>query len=73
MQHSHSKHITSGPHGRLEDAEALILGFYSNRHKGIFIQHSTNVHMHFKTIDSKLAGHVDDIELGQDMVLKLPR
>lgn len=72
MQHSHSKHITSGPHGRLEGAEALVLGFYSNKHKGIYIQHATNVHMHFKTIDNKLAGHVDDIELGKDMILKLP-
>lgn len=73
MEHSHSKHIKSGPNGRLEESEAVVLGFYSNKHTAIFTHHSTNLHMHFKTKDNKLAGHIDDIELGQGMLLKLPK
>lgn len=71
--HTHIKHINSGPHGKIENAEALILGFYSNKHKAVFTHHSSDLHMHFKTKDNTLAGHVDDLELGRDMVLKLPK
>lgn len=71
-EHSHRKHIESGPHGRVENPEVIILGFYSNKHKAIFTHHSSDLHMHFKTNDNTLAGHIDDIEVGHDMVLRLP-
>jgi acetolactate decarboxylase len=73
MDHTHSKHIKSGPNGKLTNAEGTVLGFYSNKHKAIFTHHTTNMHMHFKTKDNKVAGHIDEIELGQNMLLKLPR
>ena len=56
----------------IENTEVLVLGFYSNKHKAIFTHHSSDSHMHFKTNDNTLAGHIDDIEVGHDMVLKLP-
>ncbi len=71
--HTHRKHIESGPNGTLESVNALILGFYSSKHKAIFTHHSTNMHMHFKTVDNKVAGHIDQIILGKKMYLKLPR
>jgi len=71
--HTHTKHTNSGPHGRIEDAEVLILGFYSNRHRAIFTHHASDLHMHFKTNDQTLAGHIDDLKLGREMVLKLPQ
>ena len=70
---THAKHINSGPHGRIENADALILGFYSNKHRAIFTHHASDLHMHFITKDKTLAGHIDDLELGRKMVLKLPR
>jgi len=73
MDHTHRKHIKSGPNGKLTNSDVKILGFYSNKHKAIFTHHTTNMHMHFKTRDNKIAGHIDEIELGQNMVLKLPR
>ncbi len=71
-KHTHYKHQTSGPHGKLEDQEVDILGFYSNHHHAIFTHHSTNMHLHVKTKDGLLAGHVDDLTLGQNMTLYLP-
>ncbi|RLC47237.1 MAG: decarboxylase [Candidatus Cloacimonadota bacterium] len=71
--HSHQKHIESGPHGTLEKTEMDILGFYSSRHHAIFTHHTTNMHLHFKTADEKIAGHLDGMKLGQNMVLKLPK
>ena len=71
--HTHIKHTNSGPHGRIKDSEVLVLGFYSNKHRAIFTHNASDLHMHFKTKDQTLAGHIDDLELGREMVLKLPR
>lgn len=70
--HSHQKHVTSGPHGQLENEELQVLGFYSKHHHAIFTHHSTNMHLHGKTTDNAWAAHIDDIELMAGGVLKLP-
>ena len=72
-EHSHEKHITSGLHGTISNREVQMLGFYSNAHHTIFTHHTTNMHIHVKTNDDKIAGHVDHLELGNGMVLKLPK
>jgi len=72
-EHSHEKHRTSGLYGTLENQDVDILGFYSNAHHGIFTHHTTNMHMHVKTTDNLLAGHLDDMTLGSGMILKLPK
>ena len=71
--HTHIKHTNSGPHGRVEDTAVDILGFYSNKHRAVFTHHASDLHMHFKTKDNRLAGHIDDLELGREMVLRLPQ
>lgn len=71
-EHTHEKHKTSGLYGTLNNRAVHILGFYSNSHHGIFTHHSTNMHLHFKTEDGKLAGHLDDLIPGNKMILKLP-
>lgn len=72
-EHSHKKHKESGPHGTLNKVSVQILGFYSDSHHAIFTHHSTNMHLHFKTSDDQLSGHVDGITLGHGMILKLPK
>jgi acetolactate decarboxylase len=70
--HTHKKHQTSGPHGRIETTDVLVLGFYSNKHRAVFTHHSSDLHMHFKKADQTLAGHVDELELAPGMQLHLP-
>lgn len=72
MEHSHEKHITSGLHGTMANSPVEILGFYSDSHHAVFTHHTTNMHLHVKTADNKIAGHIDDLNLGKGMVLKLP-
>ncbi len=72
-KHTHKKHMTSGPNGTLHDVEAEIIGVYSSKHKAIFTHHSTSIHMHFKTDDNKLAGHIDQLMPGDSMILYLPK
>ena len=72
-EHSHEKHISSGLHGTIENADTKMLGFYSNSHHTIFTHHTTNMHIHMKLSNGTIAGHVDDFKLGQNMKLKLPK
>jgi acetolactate decarboxylase len=69
--HSHEKHVASGLHGTIENADAEILGFYSNSHHAIFTHHTTNMHMH--VLSNDIAGHLDNITLGESCILKLPQ
>ncbi|MGB5817941.1 MAG: acetolactate decarboxylase [Saonia sp.] len=48
--------------------EVDIIGFYSNRHQGIFTHHDTHMHMHLITADKSKMGHLDDIEFGADTI-----
>lgn len=54
-----------------------IIGFFSERHAGIFmsqgISQGNDIHIHFVSRDSKATGHIDDIALGKDMMLRLPQ
>ena len=71
--HTHDKHKESGLSGTLKNAEIVILGFYSTKHKAIFTHHTTNMHLHFKTNDNTIAGHIDDLMLNEKIILKLPK
>ncbi|MCB0638462.1 MAG: hypothetical protein KDC54_17655 [Lewinella sp.] len=72
-EHTHEKHRTSGLYGTLTDEPVEVLGFLSTSHTGIFVHHTTDVHMHLKTTDGRIAGHVDALSPGAGMVLKLPK
>jgi alpha-acetolactate decarboxylase len=71
--HSHKKHKESGLNGTLVNEKVQIIGFYSTKHKAVFTHHTTNMHMHFKTDDNAIAGHIDDLSLNQTVTLKLPK
>jgi acetolactate decarboxylase len=71
--HNHKKHKESGLNGVLANKEVKIIGFYSTKHKAIFTHHTTDMHMHFKTDDNTIAGHIDDLSLNQTVTLKLSK
>ncbi|WP_299117267.1 acetolactate decarboxylase [uncultured Winogradskyella sp.] len=71
--HNHKKHKESGLNGTLQNKDVEIIGFYSTKHKAIFTHHTTNIHMHFKTEDDAIAGHIDNLLLNNSITLKLPK
>jgi alpha-acetolactate decarboxylase len=71
--HNHKKHKEAGLNGTLRNTGVEILGFYSTKHKAVFTHHTTNMHMHFKTDDNNIAGHIDDLQLDNQLILKLPK
>ena len=56
----------------LDKAEAIIVGFHSTGHRGVFTPGDSNIHIHFQTPDNRQSGHIQKLELGQDAVLSLP-
>jgi acetolactate decarboxylase len=61
-----------------------IIGFYAEHHAGIFLPSSSPafmegtgvqnaIHIHLVSKTSKAAGHIDNITLGENMVLRLPK
>src|SRR5215470_7621016 len=57
----------------MEDAFADMIGFWSDKHEGIFIPPGRSAHIHFRTANTTVTGHVDDLELRSDSVLALPQ
>jgi acetolactate decarboxylase len=49
-----------------------IIGFYSRCHRGIFTPPDSDVHMHVRTLDNRLAGHVEKIRCGRFMTVHFP-
>lgn len=71
--HTHDKHKASGLSGQLNDELIQVLGFFSRNHKGVFTHHTRDSHMHFRTFDGKMAGHLDEISTSDNLYLKLPK
>ena len=60
-----------------------IVGFYSESHSGVFLSQyapaikegsgmKNAIHLHHVSRQGKASGHIDDIVLGENMVLRLP-
>ena len=56
----------------LEKAEAVIVGFHSTQHRGVFTPGDSNIHIHFQTPDNRQSGHIQKLELGRNAMLSLP-
>jgi acetolactate decarboxylase len=57
----------------LTQTEAIIVGFHSAAHRGIFTPMDSAMHIHFQTADNSKSGHIQKLELGKDLSLAFPR
>ncbi len=48
----------------LTHADVELLGFWSDKHAGVFTHQGANVHIHGRTADNKLSGHLDEVKIG---------
>ena len=71
----HTKELHAKAKLPFEVAERVVqmVGFYSDKHHGVFTHHDTNIHVHARTTDGKDAGHVDAVDLVAGMTLHLPK
>jgi hypothetical protein len=49
-----------------------IVGFYSRKHRGIFTPRDSDFHMHLRTFDNRIAGHLEAFTFDQATTLYLP-
>jgi acetolactate decarboxylase len=70
---THEEMQASGYHGKMDQEQVVILGFYSKQAAGVFTHHDSFMHAHIKRSDNSLAGHLDEIRLDKGMVLYLPK
>ena len=43
-----------------------IIGFYSCRHRGVFTPRDSDFHMHIRTLDNQLSGHLETFCLARE-------
>jgi acetolactate decarboxylase len=67
------KHDKAKFKGTLENEAVEIVGFYSDKHAGVFTHHTTKMHLHMRSVSGKAMGHLDDITLGGGIKLYLPK
>src|SRR5262245_59104450 len=58
---------------RHEQATGQVLGFYSTQHRGVFTPRDSDLHMHVRTADGRMSGHVERIALEPGVVIAVPR
>ena len=56
----------------IADKSVEIVGFYSRQHRGVFTPRDSDFHMHVRTLDNQLSGHLESFSFSQGMVLYLP-
>lgn len=71
--HSHAEHDRIKVMFSVADKPVKIVGFWSDKHAGVFTHHDSTVHLHLVTADGKSAGHLDELQLAPGGVLSLPR
>jgi acetolactate decarboxylase len=49
-----------------------ILGFCSSEHHGIFTPRDSNLHMHLRTADGRMSGHVESLSVAPGAVIAVP-
>ena len=56
----------------IADQSVEIVGFYSRQHRGVFTPRDSDFHMHVRTLDNQLSGHLEIFSFNQGMILYLP-
>ncbi len=59
--------------GTINNKYVEIIGVYATGDNGGFTSENIPIHMHFKTTDGTLSGHVDHLEPAADMSLRIPK
>ena len=56
----------------LEHTPVELIGFYSREHRGIFTPKESNVHVHLRTEDGQISGHLETVQLAPGARVAVP-
>jgi acetolactate decarboxylase len=72
-QHTMQNHKQYAATGQLNQRAVELLGFFSRNHHGVFIHHTSLMHLHGRPMGEAFAAHVDDVRwLPGQLALQLP-
>ncbi len=69
---SHEAHQAASVRGEIASGDAVLVGFHSRHHHGMFTHHSTDTHVHVVLAPQGITAHVDGVDLPAGTVLWLP-
>ena len=73
LPHTPALHERAKVRFELQRRVVDVLGFCSSRHRGIFTPGDSDLHMHFRTTDGQISGHVERIALEPGALTAVPR
>ena len=56
----------------IEKESIEIIGFYSMNHRGILTPSDSSLHMHLRTMDNRISGHLESVQWDQGFMVELP-
>lgn len=65
-------HEKAKAHFLLVEESIEIIGFYSRQHRGVFTPRDSNFHMHLRTLDNRISGHIETFHSHPGLVIYLP-
>jgi hypothetical protein len=69
---SHEEHMATAVKGSLPRTEALLIGFHSTAHHGVFTHMGSSTHIHCIVEEPFVAGHVDHVILPAGTIVGIP-
>lgn len=72
LPHNPERHEQAKVRRTLERASVELVGFHSRQHRGIFTPGESNVHVHLRTEDGRISGHLEAIRLAPGARLAVP-
>ena len=60
------------PRFSIEDESIEIIGFYSIRHPSVLTPHNSHFHMHLRTLDNRISGHLESIRWDRGFTVEFP-
>jgi acetolactate decarboxylase len=72
--HQHDRDLSDKAKSRfsIEKESIEIIGFYSMNHRGILTPRDSSFHMHLRTMDNRISGHLESVQWDQGFMVELP-
>jgi acetolactate decarboxylase len=72
LPHNPERHEQAKVRRTLEHAAVELIGFYSRQHRGTFTPSESNLHVHLRTVDDRISGHLERIRLAPAARIAVP-
>lgn len=73
LPHTPARHDQAKVRFEIAHAPVEVLGFHSSRHRGVFTPGDSDLHLHMRTLDGTMSGHVERLAIELGAVIAVPR